>query len=829
MNAQDEVLTPEIISSVDIGVVGVDDGNAVVVDAAGYSYFVGKISSGGVANVIALNSFQGGASDGFIAKYSPFGDPVWMRFYGGSDNDYCTGVAVSQSGDIYVCGISSSANLESPTNSYHGADDVFCAALDAEGNLLWSNYVGGSANEASGDISLTSSGRIFLCGSTSSDSPINEPQNILDGFVAELDNNGNQVQYTFIAGTGADDVKDIYCLSDHQIAICGYSGSTGLFNGDFSGGGADGFIAVLDSAHNIIWSSYIGGASSDQMRSVSASPEGQILVSGSTSSGSITGMPGINNLSSSNIETLLAAYSSEGELIWAQGISGTGDDIPSEIKADLFGDFYLAINTNSSSDLPLLEPLQDFYAGGDEAHVSKWSGEGEMIWSSFFGGFGDDNVKAIATDRFGKIHLAMSTSSIDVANEPIEAQGAEDAVMLKISDCFNPDVVIHTEDSVVFCQGTGEALLVACGANNYRWFNGDTLITTSVDSTAHANVIGFNQLHCYAESQVIAIEVLPVPEVEIIADGPLEFCEFGTVGLTAVATFVEDVPLFLQWNDNAETIGDFIVTDTAGSFAVAAIAPNGCEGGASAEVIFNTPTQPVMAAASLNSCVSGSPVTLIGLPQGGFYDGIGVIDSTFYPQIAGGGQHSIVYSVIDENGCPGMSEPVFINVYFPPDVVLNTLDTVCFTDTQYVFMGIPAGGQYFGDGLTDSLFNPTDAGTGMQTLFYTYIDSNGCTSKDTSFVYVNPSPLCSSVVGVSEEVLNEFQFYPNPADQLLTIRRRVVDAYMVQLYDSRGALIYTDSARGTYYLDVSNYSVGMYYLLTMDAKGSHSFQLSVQH
>jgi hypothetical protein len=236
-----------------------------------------------------------------------------------------------------------------------------------------------------------------------------------------------------------------------------------------------------------------------------------------------------------------------------------------------------------------------------------------------------------------------------------------------------------------------------------------------------------------------------------------------------------------------------------------------------------------MAAASLNSCVSSPPVTLIGLPQGGFYDGVGVIDSTFHPQIAGGGQHSIVYSIIDENGCPGMSEPVFINVYFPPDVELNTLDTVCYTDTQYVFLGIPAGGQYFGDGLTDSLFNPTDAGTGMQTLFYTYLDTNGCVSKDTSFVYVNPSPLCATVISVSEEELNGFQFYPNPADKLFTIRRKVADAYLIQLFDARGALIFSETARGTHYLDVSNYSVGMYYLRTMDAKGSHSFQLSVQH
>ena len=59
--------------------------------------------------------------------------------------------------------------------------------------------------------------------------------------------------------------------------------------------------------------------------------------------------------------------------------------------------------------------------------------------------------------------------------------------------------------------------------------------------------------------------------------------------------------------------------------------------------------------------------------------------------------------------------------------------------------------------------------------------------------------------------------------------QKVADAYLIQLFDARGALIFSETARGTHYLDVSNYSVGMYYLRTMDAKGSHSFQLSVQH
>jgi len=316
--------------------------------------------------------------------------------------------------------------------------------------------------------------------------------------------------------------------------------------------------------------------------------------------------------------------------------------------------------------------------------------------------------------------------------------------------------------------------------------------------------------------------------VEVLPDGPTEFCGFGSVGLFAMAEFVDGGDLLIEWNDAAQSVGEFITTDTAGSFSAQVTAPNGCTGSASIDIVFLEPPVPVMAAASEVSCISGSPITLIGLPANGVFLGVGVEGESFNPQIAGGGEHEIIYSAIDTNGCEGISQPVFINVYFAPVVSLDVLDTVCYIDSQYVFLGVPAGGEYVGDGLTDSIFNPSYAGTGFQTLTYTYVDTNGCVSSVSVQTFVDPSPSCV-VVGLNEEEMNQFEFYPNPADKLLTIRRRVSDAYLIQVFDSRGLLIFAETAWGTQYVDVSNYAVGMYYLRAMDATGSHSFQLSVQH
>jgi hypothetical protein len=49
---------------------------------------------------------------------------------------------------------------------------------------------------------------------------------------------------------------------------------------------------------------------------------------------------------------------------------------------------------------------------------------------------------------------------------------------------------------------------------------------------------------------------------------------------------------------------------------------------------------------------------LYGYPDGGFFVGPGVSESTFFPELAGPGDHEIAYVVLDENGCYNRSEQI---------------------------------------------------------------------------------------------------------------------------------------------------------------------------
>jgi hypothetical protein len=50
-------------------------------------------------------------------------------------------------------------------------------------------------------------------------------------------------------------------------------------------------------------------------------------------------------------------------------------------------------------------------------------------------------------------------------------------------------------------------------------------------------------------------------------------------------------------------------------------------------------------------CLESEPVTVVGLPDGGVYSGVGVVEDQFTPLIAGEGDHTIYYTVVDDNGC----------------------------------------------------------------------------------------------------------------------------------------------------------------------------------
>ena len=84
-----------------------------------------------------------------------------------------------------------------------------------------------------------------------------------DAFVAKFDASGNLVWNTFLGGASADHGSGIALDSSGNVCVTGYSnGAWGTPVRAYSGN-YDGFAAKLDSSGNLLWSTFLGAANAD--------------------------------------------------------------------------------------------------------------------------------------------------------------------------------------------------------------------------------------------------------------------------------------------------------------------------------------------------------------------------------------------------------------------------------------------------------------------------------------------------------------------------------------------------------------------------------------
>jgi hypothetical protein len=103
-----------------------DAGKSVQIDPSGNIYVSGVFSE--TMNIGANTLRSLGQLDGFIAKYDPFGQPVWITHAGGGpDDDFADAIAPSLSGsEVFVTGsFSGSATFRNQTIQSNGDFDAF--------------------------------------------------------------------------------------------------------------------------------------------------------------------------------------------------------------------------------------------------------------------------------------------------------------------------------------------------------------------------------------------------------------------------------------------------------------------------------------------------------------------------------------------------------------------------------------------------------------------------------------------------------------------------------------------------------------------------------
>ncbi len=316
---------------------------------------------------------------------------VYSTYLGGNGSDNAYGIAVDASGNAYVTGFTSSADFPtaSPIQASNaGGFDAYVTKFDPSGILVYSTYLGGASGDLSEGIAVDASGNAYIAGYTdSTDFPTASP---------------------FQASKSSVD---------------------------------DAFVAKLNPAGSaLVYSTYVGGSSSDNAYGIAVDASGSAYVTGSTTSTNFpTASPFQGTKGAFDDAFVIKLNPSGSTLVYSTYLGGNGSETGNSIAVDGSGNAYIVGDTGSTT-FPTMAPFQGSNSGGvSDAFVTKLNSSGSaLVYSTYLGGSIEDQAADIAIDASGNAYVTGLTTSTDFPTElPYQAANGgvgSDAFIVK----FNP-------------------------------------------------------------------------------------------------------------------------------------------------------------------------------------------------------------------------------------------------------------------------------------------------------------------------------------------------------------------------------------------------------
>jgi hypothetical protein len=158
---------------------GYETGEDIAVDAAGNAYVLGTTNSLDFPMAISPAPEDGWAYDAFVTKLGPTGSILWSTYLGGSAEDWGGEIKVAADGSsVVVVGHTTSPDfptLNAIQTGLRGSLDLFLTRLKPWGQRISSTYLGGSGGDGVLGLALDSSSILLAVSSPGADSPLREP------------------------------------------------------------------------------------------------------------------------------------------------------------------------------------------------------------------------------------------------------------------------------------------------------------------------------------------------------------------------------------------------------------------------------------------------------------------------------------------------------------------------------------------------------------------------------------------------------------------------------------------------------------------------------
>ena len=323
--------------------------------------------------------------------------------------------------------------------------------------LVYSSYLGGTAQDRGDGITVDSAGSAYGTGFTlSNDFPTQNPIQAAiggtqsDAFVTKISPDALTLIYsTYLGGAASGDLGyDIAVDADGNAYVTGaaaggFPTTAGAFQTVLNGNG-DVFVTKLNAAGNaLVYSTYIGGERLERGFGIALDETGAAYVTGQTSSNEF---PVPNNafqpshtVTNAGVDCFVAKVDPAGSALpYSTYLGGQGEDRCFGIVVDHEHHAYVTGLTQSGDYPTTPGSLQPVFGGALDAVVTKLNADGtDVIYSTFLGGGSIEQGHAIALDFAHNAYVTGEVQSRDFPTTPgafqTEFGGNRDAFVTKIN------------------------------------------------------------------------------------------------------------------------------------------------------------------------------------------------------------------------------------------------------------------------------------------------------------------------------------------------------------------------------------------------------------
>ncbi|MDQ2947923.1 MAG: SBBP repeat-containing protein, partial [Acidobacteriota bacterium] len=300
--------------------------------------------------------------------------------------------------------------------------------------LQYGTFFGGSGVEGANYLAVDSAGNAYITGKTTSPNLPTSPGSVFqptlrgaaNAFVAKLNPAGTALVYrTYIGGSGEDEGTAIAVDSAGIAYLCGLtssanfpvrglvSGVTTITGSQYSGGAHDGFVSILNSTGtDLVFSSYIGGPGDDVANALTIDSN-NVYVAGYSSSTTLTGLSSnaAQRANAGSYDAFAVKLTKQGSPVWSTFFGGVGEEVANGIAVDSTGKVFVAGST-TSPQLP--QAASSRRGSGRDVFLAVISAVGTSFLGAVdLGGSGDQSALGLVVDTSGLAYLTGFTTSPD--------------------------------------------------------------------------------------------------------------------------------------------------------------------------------------------------------------------------------------------------------------------------------------------------------------------------------------------------------------------------------------------------------------------------------